>query len=206
MSTLIIGSEGSMGKRYQAILDHLGHSWMGLDEKDTNIWDVFPPEYYHEATSFIIATPTDTHAEIILDLLPYRKPILCEKPITKDADLLPHLRDAIERSKTPFQMMLQYKYLLPKLARGESHYDYFRHGNDGLHWDCLQIIGLAKGEVTLREKSPVWDCVINGHRIHPGQMDQAYVTAVEAFLHGHPQDLGEIVDMHHKVLEMIKNA
>lgn len=187
-----------MGKRYQAILKYLKMPFYRCDlSVDAKMND--------DVSGIIIATPTNTHPELVRSFLGYRKPILCEKPICKDVNQLKTLLREVAISKTPFQMMYQYKNLVPKFAKGPSSYDFFRHGNDGLIWDCLQIIGLAKGELELKETSPIWDCQINGHRIHAGQMDQAYITAVESWLHGHGQDMGAVFAAHEKA-EAMANA
>lgn len=195
MSVLIVGSEGSMGKRYQAILKHLGKEFHCRDIGRNTIPD---KRISYDIDEIIIATPTDTHIEVIRHYLEYKKPILCEKPISKNMEQLKQIVKEIKEENISFQMMFQYKGLVPRLAIGKTYYDYFRHGNDGLAWDCLQIIGLAKDQITLREESPLWDCQINGHRLHLEFMDNAYVVAVESWLKGQPQDLGEILAVHEK--------
>jgi hypothetical protein len=195
MSILIVGSEGSMGKRYQAILEYLGKEF-GCIDKGSTFAQI--KEHASRSTGVIIATPTDTHTEIIYEILPTGKPILCEKPITKDVAELTQLFADIKASNIHFNMMFQYKNLVPEFGSGESSYDYFRHGNDGLFWDCLQIIGLAKGKVILEEKSPTWHCTINGHRLNSAHMDGAYITSVNSFLRGQPQDLDELLRIHKK--------
>lgn len=198
---LILGSDGSMGKRYQAILNFLKKPFFCRDIKlvDAPQYDVPFSKLKEIISGIIIATPTETHADLIRDFLPFKKPILCEKPILKDLTELRSLFKEIESSKIRFHMMYQYKSLVPKYSEGESVYDYFRHGSDGLLWDCLQIIGLAKGKIKLRERSPIWECKINGHRIPFQFMDRAYIIAVESWINGHSQDLKELLTVHEKV-------
>lgn len=201
MSILIVGSEGSMGKRYQAILNYLGKEWHGIDIGSS--YEMME-DAYKRASAFIIATPTDTHLSCIYKVRRLGKPILCEKPITKEVSKLKQLFQDLDFAKVPFHMMYQYKNLIPHyvLGEGKSYYNYFRHGNDGLVWDALQIIGLSKNDPVLEEDSPIWKCRINGHFLSLNYMDEAYVTSVIDFIKGVPQDYGEIIAMHEKASEL----
>lgn len=198
MSILIVGSQGSMGKRYQCILKYLDQEFLGVD-KDTPR-DVMK-ELARKSSGIIIATPTDTHVELVRDLLPFHRPILCEKPVTKDVAELKDLCEEIKNSKTPFRMMLQYEVLNSHRASGSSYYNYFRHGSDGLVWDCLQVIGLAKADVTIAEDSPVWSCRLNGKALNLSHMDAAYIHYLQQWFR-HPDDyLSKIILLHEKTAE-----
>lgn len=203
MSVLIIGSEGSMGKRYQSILRFLGKSFMCVDLHNKNT----DYEYMHRrASGFIVATPTGTHHSIIKSLAPNRKPILCEKPVTKSPAEFTDMKVALMENKTPFRMMMQYEMLVGKSRIGPTFYDYFRHGNDGLIWDCMQIIALARGKVELRENSPIWMCKINGQMLSLSHMDAAYIGYVQKWFNDPSQDLGYLTAIHQKVQDSEKKA
>lgn len=198
---LLIGADGSMGKRYQAIFRFLNRPVVCMDKQDplTRIQTAA-----QNCAGAVIATPTETHLSMIRALIPTRIPILCEKPVSKSVDEVKEIREAVERERIPFRMMFQYSLLASTDRLGRSRYDYFRHGNDGLVWDCLQIIGLARGPVDLFENSPVWSCVINGRALQQGSMDAAYVAYVQGWL-AHPhQDLGLVQAIHEKTAEMAK--
>lgn len=203
MSILIIGSEGSMGKRYQAILKYLNRDVICVD-KDC------PEEcllgYAFRSSGIIIATPTDTHTEIIRKMIPFKKPLLCEKPVTKDIRELRDLKFELKADQVPFRMMYQYQKLDDPGARGVSFYDYFRHGNDGLIWDCLQIIGLARGDVNLADESPIWDCSLNGQPLMVASMDVAYVSSVKDWFLNPHQDFDEVTEAHVKTHELVKSG
>lgn len=203
MSILIVGTHGSMGKRYEAILRYLGKQFVGVDKEHNRH---YVNEQAAKADGIIIATPTDTHAEYIERFAPLSKPILCEKPVTKSIDELNRLLETVKSHKTPFRMMYQYKVLATQSSIGKSHYDYFRHGSDGLVWDCLQIIGLARGELRLGEASPVWSCVINGRTLNLAHMDAAYIAYVQKWLQNPAQDLGEILAIHQKTADSAMKA
>jgi hypothetical protein len=198
MSILIVGAHGSMGKRYQAILKYLNREYHCVD-KENSAQDI--QFMAARSSGIIIATPTDTHVKFVREFLPFRKPILCEKPVTKDIGELRHLRDEIKESGTPFRMMYQYEILGDTLRNGASRYNYFRHGSDGLVWDCLQIIGLARSEVKLEETSPVWSCMINGRALQFSHMDAAYIAYIQRWLHRPDDSLLKIVHAHEKTAE-----
>ena len=199
----IIGANGSMGKRYQAIFDYLKRPFACFDQEHSI--EHIKTEC-QSAEGIIIATPTPTHGEFLRQLLPLEKKILCEKPVTKDMDELLDLDAYCTRHGYDFQMMLQYKELCDPASSGPSFYDYFRTGNDGLIWDCLQIIGLARGDLVIRNESPVWACAINGKLLSLSDMDFAYITAIQRWLEGEPNHTRrEIIDMHIKTDEYAKD-
>lgn len=198
---LLVGSEGSMGKRYQAILNYLGRTFLPVDIETSK--DIFK----HTARvvdGAIIASPTKTHFTYISELFPLKIPILCEKPVTKDPGELGAILDGCWEYETPLRMMYQYSMLTEPNDKGDSEYDYFRSGKDGLVWDCLQIIGLSKSEPYLRSTSPVWKCSVNGRKLSLSDMDRAYVDYVQQWFKTPNQDPSEISDIHQKTQEMAK--
>jgi len=160
-----------------------------------------------DAERIILCTPTENHFQYLQNLIPLQKPILCEKPITKKLSELEKVLSTVENHKTPFSMTFQYSELVNPLSEGPSLYRFFRSGKDGLVWDCLQIIGLAKGEIQLSNDSPVWRCVLNGTELNLGQMDFAYLNFVRKWTEGRiyqsPEMLFKIHEkterMHHEL-------
>lgn len=193
--TLIIGSEGSMGKRYQAILSFLGKPFECYDMK----FGGYPQldKYSH----FIIATPTETHFRWVQNLDQYQKPILCEKPLSKDMDEV----RGILACTAPLSLMMQYHAFDIPTSHGLSWYNYYAHGKDGLAWDCFQIIALARGEFEIKETSPVWSAGINGHEIERGHMDTAYLYAVINFYDGKYFSKDQMLEWHWKVDKYAKS-
>jgi hypothetical protein len=188
--TLLIGSEGSMGKRYQAILNFLDEPFGCLDPK------LGPMSFVGQSYDrFIVATPTETHLEWIKRLDSFGKPILCEKPLAKN---MSEVNDILA-CQSPLSMMMQYVWLVNQHAHGRSFYNYYNHGPDGLVWDCFQIVALAEGEVELAENSPVWRCTINGMKIKREDMDGAYVEFVRAWLKGAQVPKKKLIEWHRKV-------
>lgn len=191
-----------MGKRYQAIFRYLGIQFQAFDALH-GLDEILRSASASEGV--VIASPTATHAQYIEALAPLRKPILCEKPVTKDLLQLRRLISLCRDAGTPLRMMFQYSMLVSSSRIGRSFYNYFRHGNDGLIWDCLQIIALARGTLVLKEESPVWSCVINGQKLNIAHMDAAYIAYVQKWLRDPAQDLGEIYLIHERVQQAEEN-
>lgn len=188
-----------MGRRYQAILESLGEHFDCFDKEDP-ISSIVASAAHADAA--IVATPTDTHGEILRAIIPVSGKILCEKPISKDPGEVSALYDLAATHDCKLTMMMQYSLLHQRADNEISYYDYFRTGPDGMPWDAFQIIALAEGPVFLGATSPIWHCVINGKKLCPSQMDRAYVNFVTSWLR-HPASIDqrpkEIIRMHEKV-------
>lgn len=184
-----------MGKRYQAILKHLKKDFKCFDIDSTHYEIV---DWCENSEGIILATPTETHVDYLLLLEKCKKPVLCEKPLSMYKSDLEEIKWACQRGLN-LTMQMQYKYFDNKECNGPSEYNYFRHGNDGLSWDCLQIIGLARGEVSLKEDSPKWICKLNGLDLDLSQMDDAYIWSVKNWLEKPGDDINSLLEIHQKV-------
>jgi hypothetical protein len=195
----LIGSEGSMGRRYQAIFNHLKVPYLALDRTRPDADQIIKKAIACDRA--LIATPTETHVEYLRALLPFGKPILCEKPVCKSLEEIEDLHAECVRHGWRYNMVMQYtEYEVSRAPERLSFYNYFRHGNDGLVWDCMQIIALARGEVALSEKSPYWECTINGQKLNFTFMDHAYVMHIQKWLAGAlTQSMDDILEIHRKV-------
>jgi hypothetical protein len=201
VKVLIVGHLGNMGGRYRAILNHLGIKWSGYDKSGDVPFDVAAKD----CDRAIIATPTESHvADIRKVAARIDGPILCEKPITKSISELETLLAWVTLTGVDLTMVYQYSKLVPSNAHGETTYDYWYHGKDGLVWDCIQIIGLAKGALELKETSPLWTCVINGHPLRSGGMDNAYIQYIQDWLVDSRKCCGpsEILRIHEKTARL----
>ena len=195
---LLIGSKGSMGLRYSAIFNYLNIKFIGVD-RETSLEKI--AELSMNCDKILIATPTDTHFEILKYLIPLDKNILCEKPISKNIKEIETIIKLVNESKSKLNMVFQYGELVHN-SEGESIYDYYRSGNDGLNWDCLQIIALSNYFTTIRNKSPIWTCKINGLSLSIADMDRAYITFIKSWINGNlNQNLLWILECHKKVEE-----
>jgi len=219
---LIMGANGSQGRRYKAILNQLNKQFLCFDSADykhkgcavcNNHYDI-QNQFFHylikteaKISGVIICTPTSEHLDCIKLCLRngLKVPILCEKPISKDIVQLKDVLKECEISDVKVGMVYQYYHLVKSKAKEESHYDYFNHGKDGLIWDCLQIIGNARSTVCLKEESPIWDCKINGEALHIEDMDGAYFDEIALWLNGHSMSHSKIIDIHQKVEDYDRN-
>lgn len=175
----IAGIKGGMGSRYRAILqNHLFIETLGCDPFDANAIEMAMPE----CGGVIIATPTSTHLEMMEYFLKYRKPILCEKPFTTDIDKLDRFEYENRVNLDLITMVNQYQYLTHETSQGDTYYDYFKSGGDGIAWDCLNLIGLAKGAIELSNRSAVWKAQINGQKLHLEDIDHSYISMVRRWV------------------------
>jgi hypothetical protein len=178
-NVFIFGINGNMGKRYATILKYLEVDVYGVDLGYGNLADL------DKCDGVIIATPTDTHVghmESLFDV--YSLPVLCEKPFTKSE---PQLQKFIDEHEAFYAdkitMVNQYSFLVPSASVGTSFYNYFKTGNDGLLWDCINVIGIAETMPDLKTTSPIWKCQINGHRLNIQDMDRAYLEMIRNWVH-----------------------
>lgn len=185
--TAVLGAKGNMGRRYCAILRHLGKTPVEIDIPHSVGVLKGVLECVDEV---IIATPTKTHINVlheVLDNLHHPISILCEKPIAKTIEAV---ETGFTRAKAlgcQLYTVNQYAFvpeafLFRAMENEPTTYDYYRTGDDGLHFDCFQLYGLARYTVQVRDKSPIWKCYINGVVLNIKHMDAAYVDMVKNFL------------------------
>lgn len=201
-SVMVLGGLGNMGRRYCAVLRHIGIVPVPIDVADGSISKL--ERSMPSVGGIIIATPTGSHVNDIAQLSPFGLPILCEKPIsTNMARVISSLAIA-KHTQTPLSMVNQYCMLTDPNDVGDSYYDYWNHGRDGLVWDCISVIALARGKITLGEDSPTWKCAINGRQLSPAMMDQAYIEMVRDWT-ANPLPAYEYIELaHNKVQEFAR--
>lgn len=198
---IILGYRGSMGRRYAAILEYLGHPWFGIEEMNQHYCGVkkmhmsdLPVRSYH---SIINCTPTMMHLYTMKKYNKLNLPILCEKPISLKMD---DVRFIIEQNWN-VSMVNQYKYLVDENDSGETYYNYYNSGRDGIEWDCLNIIGLAKEKPKISNGSPYWHCMINGKKLTLEQVNRAYVAMIKDWLEIQRPDFDYIMKAHGRASE-----
>lgn len=190
---LILGANGNMGLRYQAILKHLGVSYAAVDDGD---------EVPADFDGVLIATPTALHRAHIDSFAAAGVPILCEKPIATNMADVTAVINTCEKHGTCLAMVDQYAELT-EYGTGPTSYNYFRHGADGMYWDCINIIGHARGTVSIKETSPIWTCTINGHPLSLADMDMAYVSMIRHWLDTPRERLDYIYRAHSRVANLV---
>jgi len=171
VNILIIGNLGSIGRRYSAILDHLGVEWSGFDpiSGDTEL-----ATSLKNARGAIIASPTELHETQALQCTRRYVPFLCEKPISTDLEI------ARGMASLPGFVVNNYQFCLGRTPKG-IEYNYYRTGKDGKHWDLCQLIYLDKG-VKISTDSPVWTLTENGRLIPYRELEISYVNMIRCWL------------------------
>jgi hypothetical protein len=207
---LIIGGGGNMGRRYAAIIESLGRVTRSLElGHDEN--EFF--EAVQGASGVLIATPTDTHMDIIgkVAACKLRVPILCEKPLMRGDPTV--ALEQLQKAGVNLQMVDQYLYM-PRHGRDRSDdkgtvYESIFSGNDGLAWDCINLIGKARDlkQVRLKlDESVIWTCKINGYRLNIDDMPAAYQEMIFQWLDKPEENYVYTRNAHRRVLEYIKQC
>lgn len=190
----IYGGNGNMGKRYEAVLRYLNRPFHIIDEHNKD------EQLHSRVEGIIVATPTHTHFDVLMDVRKYDLPVLCEKPFSKNLNEVATIVDAYEGRN--LSMVYNYRHMGVDADRsGATIYNYFKHGTDGLAWDCIQLIGLANREIHLYETSPMWECFINGQQLDISKIDGSYISMIQSWLGGAEQDLMNIYETHVKTSE-----
>ena len=178
MKVLVFGHLGNMGKRYGQILTDIKVDWVGIDHRQPILDKIrVCSEGFKDITHVIIATPTETHQQLIRDcdeLFKYPIKILCEKPISFDM--------YIHNSPNLLYMVNNYAYLANHSKTGETSYAYYYSGPHGIIWDCIQLIAMAQGALELSLQSTTWSAMINGHALNRNDIDFSYYAMIKDFV------------------------
>lgn len=189
MRVLVVGSLGNMGRRYAAILKHLGHEVVGVD-----VGTKIPSKL----DAAIVATPTDTHYGVckVLSKKGYR--YLCEKPVSKSPKEIESLMRYDAKYGGCGYMVNNWARTLLRYVKPNSqnvYYDCWNTGKDGLLWDCIQLVYLAKGRPhQLESESPTFSAWLGTTRITLGVIELSYIAMVRSFLEGDDKRLWTLQD------------
>ena len=166
----IIGSSGSMGRRYNAICEYLGYKTIKMDINDPINLNV---------DRMIIATPTQTHYEVWKSIKKYI-PILVEKPMSKD------IKECIDMSiDERVSVVCNWSLVLPFILKPNSHqiiYNFYNTGKDGVYWDTCQLIYLAKSLPLLATDSPMFMASVDFLPITLTDIERSYIKMIELWV------------------------
>jgi hypothetical protein len=188
----VVGASGNMGRRYALILEQ--HCNIEVVRIELDAYK--DPK---ECDGIIIATPTPNHVEMINFYRRFNKPILCEKPICKH---LKTLEAILSIPDLDLSMINQYEFLNLEDLEGDTYYNYYKTGNDSLLWDCINIIGLARGNYKIENNSVIWRCVLNGRSLDQRDIDFAYIKNISEWVCGW-RNKDYILGAHKKVMEVL---
>lgn len=181
MKILVLGARGNMGRRYCAILRHLGQEVVEADIGDR--WTDL------EFDKAIVATPTPGHAYDCLQLAMRKKSFLCEKPLSTNPREIEDLILYCEANGVDGRMVCNWKFAgmpagcswLPGFH--EVNYSNWRTGSDGTAWDCIQLIYLAKGGgIKIEVGAPCFRASIDYWHITLENIEQSYIKMVDYWL------------------------
>lgn len=181
MKVLVIGSAGSTGQRYCAILRFLHHI---VEEYDINDSTFRLPK----ADAVIIASPTECHYVHIIQALSQGGPVLCEKPLVKSLDELFMLQDA--RHIDRLAMVCNWAYLpWPTVLKPESHHITYNYYNPGprkykIYQNMAQALLLDKGRPILNLESPILNLSVDGRPYTCRDIEMSYVRMLDEWLKG----------------------
>lgn len=173
---LLAGGNGSIGRRYQAILKSLNIDYINCEMNDY--------KELSKVDKVIIATNTDTHITWIDLCIKNNLQFLCEKPLSRN---LKEAQRVVDYSKG--YLVNNYKFLLADFFFNapvtDISYDYYNSGKDGLIWDICQLVYLAyltKINLTVKTESPIWEMKINDISIPFKEIEKSYIKMMKAFL------------------------
>lgn len=188
---IIVGNQGNMGRRYAAIARYLNVQHDGYDSQSIQeAIENKTHELIKKASKIIVATSTNAHVTVLETIGKIRGgvgiDILCEKPITTNRSEFRRLYRIANEAKLNLYMVNNYSYIEYAVGLKDNEmptiYDYYHSGKDGLVWDCIQLVGNALQKIILRNNSPVWRVVINGHAVSYASIDGSYIRMMEDFL------------------------
>ena len=99
--------------------------------------------------AFVIVSPNFTHYDIIRELLPTRKAILCEKPVCTKIEHCDDLLKSLEGYSAPFWVAMEYRYMPPTARFLER----LHHGDIG----TPRLLAIREHRFAFLEKVGDWN-------------------------------------------------
>lgn len=190
---LIVGAAGSMGKRYRAILNSLNVPFKSFDLVEyPRMWEnetIIPAvDWFHvkHCQRAIVCTPSRTHSISVDELQELGiKKLLIEKP------MFDHETDYqwARKQTADLRMVCNYKFI--DGTEGPTMYNYYDAGREEPWMNYFQIIGMARGELQIHDRSPVWQCTMNGRILSLLDVQNSYVTMIRKWI----KDPSELVGL-----------
>jgi hypothetical protein len=200
MEILVVGSNGTTGKRYCTILKMLGCTVIEYDAIHAR-----NNQRFSRSDGVIIATPTHLHKEHFERAIRIgNKKILIEKPVSKiNGDIEDMI---VEAQGMEVTVVCNWKYCTFATLEPESHditYNYFNHGREEIPiWDMCQLVYLQKGEsYDFAYDSPFFVALVDGFPVTLMDIERSYFRMITQWL-ANPKglwDLHDAVKMNKKV-------
>lgn len=172
MKILLLGGNGSIGRRYASILDHLNLQHVIADDVNgVNLRD-------YDFDRAIVCTPTVTHHGYAKKLIAQNIPVLIEKPLSFSEI---ECREIVEVSKDKaVNVVCNYLYVVRKLRVDPPYkikYDYFHTGSENLYWNTCQLVYLDP-DALIRQESPKWSMNVNGKWVLYRLLENSYIDMI----------------------------
>lgn len=191
MKILLLGSEGSIGKRYQACLKSLRKRYIPIDIVKNN-FGLFPKFLINEEPlAIIIAVPTNRHFSAIKQIIALRNKIkektdiLCEKPIVEyeDCVALTKLMWGVNQN-IKLYTCCNYNFLSSKPYK-ITLYDYFNHGKERIENNLCQVVWHISPNGEIKTGSPIFQFKTNKMQtVTQKDIDISFVDMLKAFFSG----------------------
>jgi hypothetical protein len=202
MKVLVIGSRGNMGRRFSAIIRHLGHDLLEYDPPAAP----YMPDF-KECDACIIATPVVGHMPYLKTIMPV-KPVLCEKPLSFDLAQVKAAASYAGKQGCAAYMVNNWAFVghhREPMSEGSIVVNTWNTGTDG-DWDLIQPLYLVEDISNFEcvRKYPWLSVAINGVGYGRDDFDISYVEMVQAFLDGEYDKLWPVANMvtaHERVIE-----
>jgi len=192
MRVLVVGCDGSAGRRYMMILKGMGVPHVGYDicqEPKINSTD---------CDRAIICTPTKTHADVLEDILlnhPGIRHVLCEKPLAHTVEDAITMAKAADIAGVRLHTVCNWRFFMPKLLEHASHHIYYRSpsfGNEDAWMNCCQPVHYAKDYKPDLALSDLWDLIIDDTPIQYQHVCESYRKMIRDWLDGGTYCMGGI--------------
>jgi len=186
MKILVIGSDGSTGRRYCKIMEEMGVSVLKYDIRDVD--SPLP-----SCDKVIIATPTETHQEYYYMLPMYQETdchnILIEQPAVSDiSDLI-----GIEA-----KMVCNWAFVFPDriLQPGKNLVNYSCNytGKEGYWFNTCQLHILSNGRGIIAESADTFNATIGGYVVTRSMIEASYFRMIDAWIY-RPEELWNVQDL-----------
>jgi hypothetical protein len=187
---LLIGGNGSIGRRYQSVIRALEYPFEIYDNPKHKAGDPWNKNVSHA----LICTPTETHTFWAKECARAEIPFLCEKPFSKRPS------DALRFKDAKAFVVNNYNFLPCAQVPRKIYYNFYNTGKDGLVWDVCQLVYLAwkNGvELEVTRDSFWWDMKWGQHQVPYNDIERSYYYMVKAFMTGDATNLWDMHDAAH---------
>jgi hypothetical protein len=175
---LIVGSEGSIGRRYKAVVTHCDALYIPCDKRNNTTHNI-----ESDFDMAIVASPTDMHAYHVTRLLKKQKPILCEKPLGAD------MYDVRQILGEPGAKDLVYVVDNWSWMIGSSEtnnriiYKNFFTGSENIAYNLAQPIYLSStSRFKFNLNYPYFEAIVNDKVYTTHDVDRSYVKMIHHWL------------------------